>query len=119
MRRVSQIALFITFGIVLFTGVAYAAEGPHESQPEVIIGGMSEKLVRGVVNVATGWLEFPRQISNTYKREGAVKGIFIGPLKGIGMTIVRTVTGAAEVVTFPLPYPGEYDPYLHPVYVWE
>jgi putative exosortase-associated protein (TIGR04073 family) len=43
----------------------------------------------------------------------------VGPLKGIGMTVVRTVAGAGETATFYLAYPGFYDPYFDPAYVWQ
>jgi len=91
----------------------------ENSSPQQVVEAMSGKILRGVTNVATGWVEFPLQIYLTYKNEGPAKGLTIGPLKGIGMTLVRTVTGAAETATFFLAYPGFYDPYFEPEYVWE
>lgn len=91
----------------------------ESSSPQQVVDGMSGKMVRGLTNVATGWLEFPMQIYLTFKNEGVTKGLTVGPLKGIGMTLVRTVTGAAETTTFFLAYPGFYDPYFEPEYAWE
>jgi len=91
----------------------------EESSPQEVVDGMSNKLVRGVANVATGWLEFPKQIYITCKEEGYLKGLTVGPVKGIGMTLVRTGAGAGEALTFPVAYPGFYDPFFHPSYVWE
>lgn len=91
----------------------------ERSSPQQVVDGMSTKAVRGLANVTTGWLEFPKQIYTTYKEDGAARGIFVGPLKGIGMTIVRTVTGVAEFATFFIPYPGFYDPYFDPSFVWQ
>ena len=87
------------------------------SSPQEIVDGMATKAVRGVANVATGWLEFPKQIYLTFKEDGIAKGLFVGPLKGVGMTLVRTVSGAGEVATFFITYPGFYDPYFEPAYV--
>ncbi len=89
----------------------------HSAQD--VVGGMGNKAARGITNVATGWLELPKQIYVTSKDGGAVQGIFLGPLKGIGMTIARTLAGAGELVTFFIPYPGFYDPFIEPQYVWQ
>ncbi|OGU10441.1 MAG: hypothetical protein A2075_02620 [Geobacteraceae bacterium GWC2_58_44] len=89
------------------------------ASPQEVVDGMANKLVRGVANIGTGWLEFPKQIYLTYKEGGTVKGMTVGPLKGVGMTLVRTVSGAGEVLTFFVAYPGFFDPYFDPAYVWE
>lgn len=89
------------------------------STPQEIADGMGTKFVRGVANMATGWVEFPKQIYYTTKEDGWGKGLAVGPVKGIVMMLVRTVSGAAELLTFPLAYPGFYDPYFDPAYVWQ
>lgn len=91
----------------------------ENSSPQEIVNGMSAKATRGIANVATGWLEFPKQIYVTSKEDGAVSGFLVGPLKGLGMTIVRTVSGAAEFLTFFSAYPNFYAPYFEPAYVWQ
>ena len=80
---------------------------------------MGNKAARGIANVATGWLELPKQIYTTSKEEGTVKGIFIGPLRGIGMMLIREFSGVAEFATFFVSFPGFYSPYLEPAYVWQ
>jgi hypothetical protein len=35
------------------------------------------------------------------------------------MMLVRTVAGAGELLTFFVAYPGFYDPYFDPGFVWE
>lgn len=89
------------------------------SSPQEVVDGMASKAGRGIANMTTGWLELPKQIYTTSKEDGAVKGIFIGPLKGLGMTLLRTVGGVAEFMTFFMAYPGFYDPYFDPAYVWK
>lgn len=90
-----------------------------DASPQQIVDGIANKIVRGVANIGTGWLEFPKQIYLTYKEEGVVKGMTVGPIKGVGMTLIRTVAGAGEVLTFFVAYPGFFDPYFDPTYVWE
>ena len=90
-----------------------------DASPQEVVDGMANKLVRGVANVGTGWLEFPKQIVVTYREEGLAKGMTIGPIKGIGMTLVRTVSGAGEALTFFIAYPGFFEPFFDPAYVWQ
>lgn len=89
------------------------------SSPQETVDAMANKAVRGVANVTTGWLEFPKQIVYTYREDGLGKGMTVGPLKGLGMTLVRTVAGAIETVTFFIAFPGFYDPLVEPDYVWQ
>jgi len=99
--------------------VADRYKSVDSSTPQEVADGMGTKLVRGVANVATGWGEFPKQIYYTVKEDGWGKGLAVGPFKGIVMMLVRTVSGAVEVMTFAVPYPGFYDPYFDPAYVWQ
>ncbi|HEY6838006.1 MAG TPA: exosortase system-associated protein, TIGR04073 family, partial [Geobacteraceae bacterium] len=59
------------------------------SSPQEVVDGMATKAMRGVSNIALGWLEFPKQVYLTFKEDGIAKGFFVGPLKGVGMTLVR------------------------------
>jgi len=90
-----------------------------DASPQEVVDGMANKIARGVANIATGWLEIPKQIYITCKEEGYAKGLTVGPLKGLGMTLVRTAAGVGETVTFVVAYPGFYDPLFDPSYVWQ
>lgn len=91
----------------------------ENSSPQEVVDAMANKAVRGVANVTTGWLELPKQVYLTYKEDGIVKSVLVGPLKGVGMTLVRTVSGLCETVTFFVAFPGFFDPYVEPAYVWQ
>lgn len=91
----------------------------EQSSPQEVVDGMATKGVRGGINILTGWVEFPKQIYVTTKESGWAKGILVGPFKGIGMTVVRTVSGAGELLTFFMAYPGFYDPWFEPRFVWQ
>ncbi|MBJ6798911.1 exosortase system-associated protein, TIGR04073 family [Geomonas propionica] len=117
---------FVVLAILVLSLVLTAEKGHavdtrtvDSTSPQEIVDGMANKLVRGVANIATGWLEFPKQIYTTCKEEGAAKCVTVGPLKGIGMTLVRTASGVGETATFFLAYPGFYDPFLDPAYAWQ
>jgi putative exosortase-associated protein (TIGR04073 family) len=89
------------------------------STPQEVVGAMSLKMVRGVSNATLGWWELPKQVYQTFHEDGVAMGLSVGPLKGIGMTLVRTLSGVGEVLTFPSPFPGFYDPYFEPAFVWQ
>ena len=91
----------------------------EDASAQEVVDGMANKLARGVANTATGWLEFPKQIYLTWQEEGPAKGLTVGPLKGVGMTVARTVAGAGEAATFFISWPGFFAPYMDPPYVWE
>ncbi len=119
-RLICAVAICWTLGTLsgpLAWGGAY--DSNENSSPQKIVDAMANKAARGMANVTTGWLEFPKQIYLTYNEEGAAKGILVGPLKGLGMTLVRTFSGVGELVTFFVAYPGFYDPYFEPAFVWQ
>jgi len=91
----------------------------EDASAQEVVDGMANKFARGVANAATGWLEFPKQIYVTWQEQGPAKGLTVGPLKGVGMTVARTVAGAGEAATFFIAWPGFFEPYLDPAYVWQ
>lgn len=65
--------------------------------------GPANKLVRGVVNLSTGWLEIPHQMAER-KEDGtvvlwAVHGFIYGTIMGF----TRTLYGLVDTLTFPIP----------------
>jgi putative exosortase-associated protein (TIGR04073 family) len=117
---------FIVLSIVLLAlspGLGNASSMSYQnvetSSPQDVVDNMAAKGVRGAANLVTGWGELPKQIYLTGEKDGWLRGAVIGPLKGIGMTLVRTVSGAGELLTFFVPYPGFYDPWFEPRFVWQ
>jgi|SRR3989338_7023423 len=65
---------------------------------------MGTKAKRGVGNLLLGWTEIPKSIIQVTKdSRNPIWGITGGTLKGIGKAFPRTVSGAADLVTFPIP----------------
>ena len=82
-----------------------------------VIEKMGKKLGRGIVNVATGWVEIPKNIYDTSVETNPFTGITYGALRGTGMTVVRTGSGIYDVATFLFPVPYDYAPVLDPEFV--
>ena len=104
--------VFITILIGFLTPAVYAEE-------ESLVLQSGKKLARGATNLATGWLEVPKQIYEVGQVEGWFAGILRAPFDGLGMSLARTIAGAYEILTFPVPAPLHYQPLLQPAYVWE
>jgi putative exosortase-associated protein (TIGR04073 family) len=120
MSRPFLTGCFLIIFCLMFSGTSGATgyRNIDDASPQDIVEGMATKGVRGAANILTGWVEIPKQIYVTGKETGWLRGSIIGPLKGIGMTVVRTVSGAGELLTFFVAYPGFYDPWFEPRFVW-
>lgn len=107
-----------TITVLILCIVAVAL--PVFAQEGSVIEKMGKKLGRGIVNIATGWVELPKNIYDTsVETNNPLMGITYGTLKGVGMTVVRTGAGAFDVVTFLFPVPENYQPILEPEFVFE
>jgi len=100
------IIFVLVIGIALFAASSSFAQDP------------GKKIVRGVANILTGWVELPKNIYETSVEDNIFSGITIGLAKGLGMTIVRTGAGIYELITFPFPIPEDYAPVLEPEFVF-
>ena len=88
------------------------------SYAEELVGKMGNKLKRGVINVATGWVELFNQPHKVGQEEGFGAGATKGVALGIGWTVARTVVGAWDVATFLFPVPADYAAVLDPEYIF-
>ena len=65
------------------------------------------KAERGVKNILFGWTDIPKSIIQvTRDSKNPIWGLIGGTFKGIGKAFPRTVSGIADVVSFPV---GDYD----------
>jgi putative exosortase-associated protein (TIGR04073 family) len=78
------------------------------------------KMTRGFMNMATCWVELPR---NLYvdTSNNAVVGPAIGFFKGVGLTVVRALAGVMDVATMGTVDDTYtiYDQYNFPYFVWQ
>ena len=79
----------------------------------------TRKFVRGVANVATGWVEIPKQIYNTWYQERTLASPMIGLGKGVGMAVSREVVGVFEMALPISPAPTDWEPIISPEFVFE
>jgi putative exosortase-associated protein (TIGR04073 family) len=76
---------------------------------------VGEKVVSGFANLATGWLEMPKNVINVTNQSNIFYGFTGGLAKGMIHTAGRMGVGIADLVTFPIPT----KPIAYPLYIWE
>ncbi len=109
----------LSFSLLADDGISFAKDEYHPVTTERIVDPMTKKLFRGIINIATGIGELPRQLIVTSHHDGVIFGFTVGMVKGIIMTVIRTSSGAFDVVTFPSAAPRDYQSLISPNFVWE
>lgn len=87
----------------------------HAVAQDSYFNNSGERFVSGIANVATGWVELPKNIALTGQRDGPIYGITVGLATGLMHTVGRTLVGGLDAATFWLPL----KPSVNPPYVWE
>ena len=87
-------------------------------QSDCFAQNMLRKLGRGVSNIATGAFEIPKAIQESFYDDGPIAAVTYGVLDGIYKFMVRTVVGAYETATFPIPLPSDYRPIVEPEFLF-
>jgi len=74
-------------------------------------------LVRGTMNLVTGWIELPRNLVYEGIKLPLIGAVW-GSLKGSGLTAGRTIAGLVDLLSFGCAGRGMYNEVL-PYFVWE
>jgi len=74
------------------------------------------KLERGVINMATFWLELPAEVAKVSNEQDPAAGATVGVVNGVITSAIRGVTAIYDTVTFPV---SSYTkPVMKPEYAW-
>ncbi len=105
--------IILLLSCFIFSSQVQAMEGITSN---VYFSRAGTKIISGVTNVATGWMELPKNIILWGQRDkNVVIGGAEGLLWGIFHTVSRTGNGALDLVTFWLPtYPAP-----DPLFIWD
>ncbi|MDP8257985.1 MAG: exosortase system-associated protein, TIGR04073 family [Candidatus Aadella gelida] len=95
--------LFVITLVLSFSGSVFAEDMP---EGKAYPAGPIQKAERGFMNAVFGWTEIPKRIVDKTRETNPIKGVFLGLFQGTCKAFARTVSGAAELVTFPI---GGYD----------
>lgn len=99
----------------LFSGIAMA---DNETSSSSYFDKSGLKLISGLANIATGWVELPKNINIVGQQENTpasgMAAIGLGVLQGGWYTINRTGCGVLDFLTFMIPT----NPSVDPIFVW-
>lgn len=115
-----KIFVLIALIAIFITGVAYAEDVRTNITPAntdtiaktsattpSLAHKPGMKAERGVKNILFGWTDIPKSIIQvTRDSKNPLWGLTAGTFKGVGKAFPRTVSGIADVVSFPI---GDYD----------
>lgn len=108
--------VFIIISSFLISSIAMAEMETTESSQ---FDKSRTKLISGLANIATGWMEFPKNINIVGQQENTpasgMAAFGLGVLQGGWYTINRTGCGAFDLLTFMFPT----KPSVDPVFVWD
>ena len=97
-------AALITLLVLSLTGLSYAAEAGKAGD---MASGAMNKAGRGLKNFLLGWTDIPKSICEvTMDTKNAALGLTVGLWDGFKKAFPRTVSGAVDLATFPIP---DYD----------
>ncbi|MGB2705305.1 MAG: exosortase system-associated protein, TIGR04073 family [Candidatus Omnitrophota bacterium] len=94
-----KIVVLISLIAILFASSAYADT-------------MLKKLGRGAANIITCPLEIPYRIGRANEESGPFAAFTWGILDGFCRTAMRFIVGGYEVISFPIPFPPNYEPII-------
>ncbi len=103
MKKITVIFLSL---FISLSSVAYA-DGPFQ------------KLGRGFTNILTSPLEYVAQTVDLAEDNHYMVAVFGGIFKGTVFMVARILTGAYDIVTFPVPLPKHYEPLMRPETVFD
>lgn len=99
MKKLFSVAIIILL-VLSFAGLSYAAQS---SCGDACKGAMN-KAGRGLKNLCLGWTDIPLSIYNTTTdTKNAALGLTVGAWDGFKKAFPRTISGAVDLITFPIP----------------
>ena len=107
--------LLQVLSIVLFCLPYMAMAEDNPANAEHYATQVGEKLGNGVANVVTGFVEIPKTMIVTSRKDGIAYGMTNGFFVGIVHAVGRTLSGVLDIVTFIIPT----TPVVSPDYIWE
>ncbi|MDP3791909.1 MAG: exosortase system-associated protein, TIGR04073 family [Candidatus Omnitrophota bacterium] len=114
MKKLFCVAIIILLA-VSFSGLSYAAESASSDACK----GAMNKAGRGLKNLLLGWTDIPLSIYQvTNESKNAALGLTAGAWDGFKKAFPRTISGAVDLATFPIPdydkSPVKPDPLMEP-----
>lgn len=106
MKKCNFLIACVLSGAVLTTPTAHA---------ESYLTGFVNKFSQGLANMATGFIEIPKNIINITEERNIFVGMTWGLFRGTIHGVSRTLVGGVEFISSPVPS----SEFASPAYVWD
>ena len=90
---------------------------PHSMAEEGYVERVGAKVINGVANMGTGFLEIPKTVRVSNQAQGPFYAATAGLFKGFWYSVCRTGFGILDVATFM--FPGPVNPAMTPKLIWQ
>lgn len=80
-------------------------------------GSPINKLERGIINMATFWMELPAEVAKVSREQDPAAGATVGVVNGTITSAIRGLAGIYDTATFPIP--SYTKPAIKPEYAWQ
>jgi putative exosortase-associated protein (TIGR04073 family) len=101
---------------ILVCALLLAPAGSARAEPDY---DAARKAGRGAAGMFLGVIEVPGNIVKETRENGPIRGVTLGLVIGVGMTIVRTCVGTYELFTAPFALPAGFKPLIEPEFPWD
>jgi len=108
------VSVFLAVSLLAFAGSVPAHAAALESS-----GTPLRKLQRGFLNIALSPLEVVHALDKEKMKDDFIPSWVTGLGRGGLFMTGRALSGAYELVTFPIPFPRNYEPVVEPEFVWQ
>ena len=75
------------------------------------------KLERGIINMATFWMELPAEVAKVSNEQDLAAGVTVGVVNGVIISAVRGLSAIYDTATFP--FASYTKPVIKPEYAWK
>ncbi len=117
-QKVKTLLFLLMFGLT--ATCAFAGELDPGARGELVSPGTPiRKLQRGFLNIALSPFDIAYQFHEERNRQTFPPSWFLAMGRGSCYAIGRALTGVYEMVTFPFPYPANYEPVIQPEFAWQ
>jgi len=99
----NRATLLTLLAILLFSPLHIAESRADIHAPPIGVQNIPRKLGRSISNLLFGITEIPNSIFRSNRRQGRTASLGYGVVDGVTRGLVRTSSGALELVTFALP----------------
>ena len=112
--------IFIAVIAIMLFSYSTLASSIYAQDADETKGDPVKKLGRGIANTLLGFLELPKTIEDTGKKDGVGPAISLGFIKGLAKAVARTIVGVYETASFWIPVPEDYKPIItDPEYIFQ